>query len=53
MKAILMYVLILALWVTAVATDGNAGSWGWLVVDLVAWPIAVVRGLLILFGLAG
>lgn len=53
MKALLTYITIIALWVTAVATDGNAGHWGWLAVDIIMSPVGVVRGLLILFGLAG
>lgn len=53
MKALLTYISIIALWVTAVATDGNAGHWGWLAVDIIMSPVGVVRGLLILFGLAG
>lgn len=53
MKAFSVYILIIALWATAMVTDGNAGHWGWLVVDFVLSPVGVVRGLLILFGLAG
>lgn len=53
MKELLTYIIVIALWVTAVATDGNAAQWGWMVVDIVVSPVGVVRGLLILFGLAG
>lgn len=53
MRAIILYIVIIALWATAMVTDGNAGQWGWLAVDFLLSPVGVVRGLLILLGLAG
>lgn len=50
MKSIIGLIVTLILWVTAVAKDGNAGDWGWLTVDILLWPAAVVRGLLMVFG---
>lgn len=53
MKGLLMYIIIVGLWVTSVVADGNAERWGWMAVDILAWPVGVVRGLLILVGIAG
>lgn len=51
MKSIIGLIITLILWVTAVAADGNAGDFGWLAADILLWPVAVVRGLLMVFGL--
>lgn len=53
MKGLLMYVIIVGLWITSVVADGNADRFGWMVIDILAWPLGVVRGLLLLVGLAG
>lgn len=53
MRTILIYAVIMGLWATALVTDGNSGSWGWMAVDFLLSPVGVVRGLLILCGLAG
>lgn len=53
MKGLLMYIAIVGLWVTSVVADGNAERWGWMAMDILAWPLGVVRGLLLLVGLAG
>lgn len=51
MKSFIGLIVTLILWVTAVATDGNAGDFGWLAADILLWPVAVVRGLLMVFGI--
>lgn len=53
MKGLLMYVIIVGLWVTSVVADGNAERFGWMAMDILAWPLGVVRGLLLLVGIAG
>lgn len=53
MKGLLMYVIIVGLWVTSVVADGNAERFGWMAIDILAWPLGVVRGLLLLVGIAG
>lgn len=53
MRAIVLYIVIVGLLVTAMVTDGNSGQWGWMAVDFLLSPVGVVRGLLILLGLAG
>lgn len=53
MKGLLTYIIIIGLWVTSVVADGNADRFGWMAMDILAWPLGVVRGLLILVGIAG
>lgn len=53
MRAIVIYIVLIALMATAMVTDGNAGQWGWMAVDFLLSPVGIVRGLLILLGLAG
>ncbi len=53
MKGLLMYIIIVGLWVTSVAADGDAERFGWMAVDILAWPVGVVRGLLLLAGIVG
>ncbi|QVV96844.1 hypothetical protein [Kosakonia phage Kc166A] len=53
MKDLLIYIIIAGLWVTSVATDGNSERFGWMAVDILLWPVGMVRGLLILFGIVG
>lgn len=35
---------------TSIICDGNSGKFGWLVVDIMLFPIGVVRGALMLLG---
>lgn len=53
MKGLLTYIIIIGLWVTSVVADGNADRFGWMAVDILVWPVGLIRGLLILVGIAG
>ena len=37
-------------WITAVIHDAGADRIAWLLVDLLAWPIGVFRGIYLLLG---
>lgn len=53
MKDLLIFITVIGLWVTSVVADGNTERFGWMAVDVLVWPIGVLRGLLILLGIAG
>jgi hypothetical protein len=42
-----------AAWLTHVVTCLSEGRWGFLIAGAIAFPIAIVHGIMIWFGLAG
>lgn len=52
MSRVLLVLVVLAGWLTAIINDAGA-AWGWLAVDILLSPIGVVRGWLMWLGLAG
>ncbi|QVV96843.1 hypothetical protein [Kosakonia phage Kc166A] len=50
LKEYYSFVFITALTVVGAVTDGNAERYGWMVLDLLLWPLGAVRGIIACFG---
>jgi hypothetical protein len=50
---VLLFITSGAAWLTHVVTCLSEGRWGFLIAGAIAFPIAIVHGIMIWFGLAG
>jgi len=50
MGQIIFFLVSTGLWLVAVISDASADRLTWLLVDLLAWPVGVLRGIFLLFG---
>jgi len=50
MGQLIFFLVGFSLWISAVIHDASADKLTWLLVDLLAWPVGVLRGIFLLFG---
>ena len=50
MGEVISYVIVLILWITAIVHDASHNILGWLIADILIFPLGVIRGIVIMFG---
>jgi hypothetical protein len=44
----LMHIAFFVFWIQAIIVDAKSDTWGWVVVDVIVFPLGVIRGFLML-----
>tara|TARA_R110002050_G_C8961761_1_gene514415 strand:- start:8037 stop:8198 length:162 start_codon:yes stop_codon:yes gene_type:complete len=43
-----MHIAFFVFWIQAIIVDAKSDTWGWVVVDVIVFPLGVIRGFLML-----